>query len=143
MLIWHFSSLYLGVLCSTDQHDFTFIKEIRCNTNAWCENFNFLMFRNIYSIDVKIAKNALRLMETASFAHPCALSDIVATVPYKENCCVYLFSMESPITKIIMGMISGHAHVYSSKVNLHKVLCSRFSVERNKHFFFDIILRKT
>ena len=34
MLNRHFSSRYLDVLCSTDQHDFTFIGEIRCNTNA-------------------------------------------------------------------------------------------------------------
>ena len=34
MLNWHFSSRYLAVLCSTDQHDFTFIREIRCYTNA-------------------------------------------------------------------------------------------------------------
>ena len=70
MLNWHFSSRYLDVLCSTDQHDFTFIGEIRCNTNAWYENFNVLKGRNINSIDVKIAQNALRLMETAWATHP-------------------------------------------------------------------------
>ena len=97
MLNWHFLIQYLDVLCSTDQHDFTYNREIRCHRNACCENCNFFTFTNIYSIDVKIAKNALRLMETASIAHPCALSDIVATVPYKENCCAYLFSVASPI----------------------------------------------
>ena len=55
MLNRHFSSRYLDVLCSTDQHDFTFIGEIRCNTNAWYKNFNILKVSNIYSIDVKIA----------------------------------------------------------------------------------------
>ena len=34
MLNVHFSSRYSAVLCSTDQHDFTFIGEIRCHTNA-------------------------------------------------------------------------------------------------------------
>ena len=39
-------------------------------------------------------------METASATHPCILSDIEATVPYKENCCVYLLSVESPIRRL-------------------------------------------
>ena len=51
-------------------------------------------------MDVKIAKNALCLMETAPVAHPYILSDIVATVPYKRNCCVYLLSAESPIPEL-------------------------------------------
>ena len=38
-------------------------------------------------------------MDAASVTHPCALSDIEATAPYKGNCCVYLFSVESPIRK--------------------------------------------
>ena len=97
MLHLPFSSHYLDVLCSKDFFDFTFIGEITCNANFWCKNNNILNFRNINSIDEKIAKNALRLMETASVAHPCALSDIEATVPYKENSCVYLFSVKSPI----------------------------------------------
>ena len=50
-----------------------------------------MTFRNINFIDVKIAKNALRLMETASVAHPCALSDIVATVPYKAKIAVFIY----------------------------------------------------
>ena len=51
---------------------------------------------------MNIAKNALRFMETASVVHPCALSDIVATAPYKANCCVYLFSVESPIYSLLI-----------------------------------------
>ena len=97
MLNWHFSSRYSDVLFSTYQHDFIFIREIRCNANAWCEKFNILKFRNINSIDVKIAKNALRLMDTASLAHPCALSSIALSVPYKGKHNIYLFSVEFPI----------------------------------------------
>ena len=39
-----FSSQYLCVLYSTDQDDYTFMRKIRCNTNAWCKNFNFFTF---------------------------------------------------------------------------------------------------
>ena len=52
--------------------------------------FIFWLLSSINSIDVKIAKNALRLMETASAAHPCALWNIM---PYKGKHNIYLFSM--------------------------------------------------
>ena len=39
--------------------------------------------------NISKAKSALRLMDTAAVAHPCALSDIERTVPYKENCYVF------------------------------------------------------
>ena len=42
-------------------------------------------------------------MDTASVAHPCALSDIEATAPYKENCCVYLFSLERPLYSLFIN----------------------------------------
>ena len=80
------------MLYSTNLHHFTSIKEIRSDV-AQTLDVNiafFFTFRNFYSIDVKIAKNALRFMDTASVAHPCALSDIDATAPYKESLCVYM-----------------------------------------------------
>ena len=51
----------------------------------------FFTFRNINSIDVKIAKNALRLMDTASAAHPYALSNSVWSLPNKGKHNIYLF----------------------------------------------------
>ena len=41
------------------------------------------MLRNMNSVGVKMAENALRLRDTVSATHPYVLSDIVAPLPYK------------------------------------------------------------
>ena len=65
------------------------------------KNLIFWPLRNINSIDVKTAKNALRLMDAASLAHPYALSNIVLSVLYKGKHNIYLFSVEFPISPIL------------------------------------------
>ena len=48
-------------------------------------------------IDVKIAKNALHLMGTASAAHPYTLPDTEAPLPYKGK---HSISVEFPISDV-------------------------------------------
>ena len=43
-------------------------------------------------------------MDSASVAHPYALSDNMAPLPYKGNCFVYLFSVDSAITTKTSGL---------------------------------------
>ena len=63
-------------------------------SNGYVEQKLYLFkFRNINTFDVKIAKNALRLVDTASVAHPHTLSDIVLPLPYKGNR-LYIFRGE-------------------------------------------------
>ena len=65
------------------------------------ENLILFTFRNINSIDVKIAKTAVRFMDTASAAHPYVLSDIVAPLPYEGKHNLYLLSVDFSISKHI------------------------------------------
>ena len=62
--------------------------------------YSVLIFGNIYIIDVKTDEDEFFLLCTAQARHPEVLSDSVSPLPYKENRCVYLFSVESPIIYI-------------------------------------------
>ena len=73
------------MLYSTDQLDFTFIKQVIYKKSLML----FYTFTNIHIIGVKIAKTALRLADTTS--HPYALSNIVLPVPYKGKHIFHLF----------------------------------------------------
>ena len=45
-------------------------------------------------------------MDTASVAHPYALPDAEAPLPYRRNRCVYLFSVDSPISSITRDFVN-------------------------------------